>query len=201
MQMEEEIRQYLSQSHVFFFHNTNRFLFSKKKLQDFLGQTFAFDQLTISLKKQTLSLTVKERTSDIVWKTDKELYLADLKGIITKKIDALDEKTPLPIMIDRNGKSIAIGEQILSETQIKNILSFHQLLFAQGISFTETQIDLQVGKWIGVLTTQGYTILFDPDGDLNAQSDRLSVLLKDTLKDLSKLQYIDLRFGDHVYYK
>lgn len=200
-QMEAEIRQYLDQSHVFIFHNTNRFLFSKKVLQTYLEKSFAFDQIEIRLKRQTLSLTIKERTSDIIWKTNKELYLTDLQGIVTKKIEQIDPASPLPVIVDRNNKPVAIGDQILSENHIKQILAFQQLLSAQGITFSETQIDLQVGKWMGVLTTQGFYILFDPDGDLNAQSERLKALLKETIKDVTNLQYIDLRFEDHVYYK
>lgn len=200
-QMKTEIRAYLNQSHFFVFHNTNRFLFSKKSLQAFLENSFAFDQIDIRLKKQTLSLTIKERTSDIIWKTNKELYLADLQGIVTKKIDQIDPAKPLPIIVDRNNKVMSVGDQVLSEDQIKKILTFHQLLLAQGISFTETQIDLQVGKWMGILTTQGFYILFDPDSDLKTQTERLSAMLKETIKDTSNLQYIDLRFGDHVYYK
>jgi hypothetical protein len=200
-QMETGVREYLGQSHLFIFHNTNRFLFSKKTLQTFLEKTFAFDQIDIKLKKQTIYLVIKERTSDIVWKTNKEFYLADLQGIVTQKIDAIDPSKPLPIIVDRNNKLIAIGDQILSEERIKQILAFHKLLSSQGISFTETQIDLQVGKWMGVLTTQGFYILFDPDSDLNSQSERLKALLQGTIKDVTKLQYIDLRFGDHVYYK
>lgn len=200
-QMKTEMQAYLNQSRFVVFHNTNRFLFSKKSLQTFLEKNFAFDQIDIHLKKQILSLTIKERTSDIIWKTNKELYLADLQGIVTKKIDQIDPAKPLPIIVDRNNKAMTVGDQVLSSDQLKQILAFHQLLLSQGISFTETQIDLQVGKWMGILTTQGFYILFDPDRDLKAQSERLNVLLQETIKDVSKLQYIDLRFEDHVYYK
>lgn len=200
-QMETQVHAYLNDSHLFFFHNTNRFLFSEKKFRTFLSKTFAFDHLDVAVKKQTLLLSIKERTSDVVWKTSGELYLADLQGVITQKIEQLNIARPLPIFIDRNNKSISIGDHVLSEDQVKHILAFHQLLTGQGIPFKETQIDLQTGKWMGVLTTQGYTILFDPDGDLNTQSERLKTILHDTIKDTSHLQYIDLRFGDHVYYK
>lgn len=201
MQMETQIHDYLNESHLFFFHNTNQFLFSEKKFREFISKTFAFDHLDVQIKHQVLSLSVKERTSDVVWKTNGEAFLVDLQGVVTQKIESEVGVHPLPVFVDRGNQEIAIGDHILSPDQIKHILSFQQLLSTQGIQFTETQIDLQAGKWIGVKTAQGYTIMFDPEGNLSAQSERLKTILRDTIKDTSHLQYIDLRFGDHVYYK
>lgn len=200
-EMELRIHDYLGQSHVLFFYNTNRFLFSEKKFQEFISKTFAFDQLDLKLKKQTLQLTIKERTSDVIWKTGEESYLADLQGVITQKIDSQSPVRTLPILTDRNNKPVTIGDHVLSEDQIKHIIAFESILSNQGYGFREAQIDLQAGKWMGIVTLQGYVILFDPDADLQAQFERLKAVLHDTIKDTSQLQYIDLRFGDHVYYK
>lgn len=200
-EMELHIHDYLGQSHLFFFHNTNRFLFSEKKFRVFISKTFAFDQLDFKLKKQTLLLTIKERTSDVIWKTGGESYLADLQGVITQKIDTQAPARTLPILADRNNKPVIIGDHVLSEDQIKHIIAFETILSNQGFGFREAQIDLQAGKWMGIVTLQGYIILFDPDADLQAQFERLKAILHDTIKDTSQLQYIDLRFGDHVYYK
>ncbi len=199
--MESRVRAYLDQSHALFFHNTNRFLFSEKKLREFLSKTFAFDRLDIRIKKQTLQLMMKEKTSDIIWQTGGEAYLADLQGVITQKIEQQTSARTLPKLIDRNNKPVAIGEHVLSENQIKHILAFEHILTTNGFGFKEAQIDIQAGKWMGIVTLQGYIILFDPDGDLQTEFDRLKTVLRDTIKDTSHLQYIDLRFGDHVYYK
>ncbi|MCX6714866.1 MAG: cell division protein FtsQ/DivIB [Candidatus Uhrbacteria bacterium] len=200
-EMETHVHEYLGQSHVLFFHNTNRFLFSEKKFREYISKTFAFDQLDLKLKKQTLQLIIKERTSDVIWKTGSETYLADLQGVITQKIDAQAPVRTLPILTDRDNKPVLIGDHVLSEDQIKHIIAFESILSAQGFGFREAQIDLQAGKWMGIVTLQGYVILFDPDADLQAQFDRLKAILHDTIKDTAQLQYIDLRFGDHVYYK
>ncbi|OGL61776.1 hypothetical protein A3E97_01910 [Candidatus Uhrbacteria bacterium RIFCSPHIGHO2_12_FULL_47_12] len=200
-QIETQVRAYLNQSHLLFFHKTNKFLFSEKDLQTFLANSFAFDRLEIRVKKQTLSLNVKERTSDVIWKSGGEQYLADLKGVITQKIDSQANLRNLPVLTDRNNKPVKIGDSVLTEEQMKHILAFENILTSNGFGFREAQIDLQTGKWVGIVTLEGYLIMFDPDGDLQAQFNRLKTILDDTIKDTSKLQYIDLRFGDHVYYK
>ncbi len=202
LQFESQIRDYLNESHLFFFHNTNQFLFSEKKFRESLSKRFAFDKLDIHIKNHVVYLDVKERTSDIVWRSNGEGYLADLNGVITEHIETMTPADQnLPVLVDKNNQVVNVGDHVLTDSVLKNILSFQQLLTLQNISFTETQIDLQTGKWMGVLTKEGYRILFDQNGDLQAQSDRLKTILRDTIKDTSHLQYIDLRFGDHVYYK
>lgn len=200
-QMNNAIHDYLNQSHLIFFHNTNKFLFSEKKLHQFLSKQFAFDQLSIHVKKQTVSLSVKERTSDIIWKSNENVYLADLEGVITQKIDLSAPHKDLPVFTDKNGTPVQIGDHILDHAQINHILAFQQKIQSSGISVSEIQIDMQIGKWIGFNTSQGYKILFNPTDDPQVQYDRFQTIIRDTIKDTSKLQYIDLRFGDHIYYK
>lgn len=198
--MNSAIRAYLNKSKMLFFHNTNTFLFSEREFKDALLSTFAFDQISVKRKKQIVSISVKERTLDIIWKSGSDIYLADMKGVITQKISEHEMKT-LPIFLDKNTSSVSIGDHVLNENLIKHILEFQKTIQGFGMKTQEVQIDLKVGKWIGLLTMQGYLILFDPDQDVILQSNRLKSLVLETLKDQSKLQYIDLRFGDHVYYK
>jgi small subunit ribosomal protein S2 len=52
-------------------------------------------------------------------------------------------------------------------------------------------------RWIGGLLTY-----FTIDEPISSQLDRLDVLIKGQLKNqLTGISYIDLRFGDKVYYK
>ena len=120
---------------------------------------------------------------------------------MTQRKDEINPDPSLPVFLDlKNGKA-SVGMQILAEQEIEHILQFQNLLRTQGIDFTETQIDKEVGKGMALVTKQGYKILFNPEDDLRLTSERLKTILKETIQDPSKLQYIDLRFGDHVYYK
>ena len=197
---ESHIIGYLSQRRSVLFKNTNRFLFSKSALKFYLDSFYNFEQFDVSLKKNTLSITLKERASQLVWKTLDELYLVDFNGVVIRQTSQSDPAT-LPLFVDRNNVQVKVGGLILSTDEIKKTFEFHEGLKRLQIGFTETQVDRLAGKWIGILTVNGYTILFDATGDIDAQLRRLEILKKDTLKNDQKLQYIDLRFGDHVYYK
>lgn len=200
-EFESHISDYLHQRRSLFFHNTNRFLFSKSTMKIYLDSYYNFEQFQVSLKKNTLSIDLQERSSQLVWKTTDGLYLADFNGVIIRQIQQTDPVSSLPVFVDRNNIPVKIGGNVLSAEEIFKTFEFQKGLKRLQIQFSETQVDRLAGKWIGMLTTNGYTILYDATGDIDAQLKRLEVLQKETLKNIQKLQYIDLRFGDHVYYK
>lgn len=197
---ETHVREYLETRRALFFHNTNRFLFSKNALKHTLDSTYNFEEFTGSIKNNILELSVKERSSQFVWKTNGSSYLVDKNGVMIQQIPNTSPVT-FPVFVDRNNIAVSIGGTVLTPEEISNIFAFQEGLKQMQIAFLETQVDRLAGKWIGILTKDGYTILFDATGDIGAQLHRLDVLKKGELKDKTKLQYIDLRFGDHVYYK
>lgn len=107
----------------------------------------------------------------------------------------------LPRFIDLNALDISIGEPVLTEEEVANIFIFHDRLRTMDIAFLETRIDRLAGKWMSVVTEAGYDILFDPTGNIDQQGDNLLLTIHDPQVIVEDLDYIDLRFGDHVYYK
>lgn len=199
--LEEEIRSYMNQSTFVLFHRVNRFLFGKTHFIETLEKKYAFETINISQDHQTVHIDFIEKTPDFVWKTGKTMYLADEQGKIIQQQTEIQEGSPLPIIIDRTGSPATINQQVLQEAEITSILAFHKQLAILGIPFTQTEIDQKEGKWVGIKTETGYTVLFDPSLNTQDQALRLKTVLTETIKDASKLQYIDLRFGDHVYFK
>ncbi|OGL95169.1 hypothetical protein A2348_02500 [Candidatus Uhrbacteria bacterium RIFOXYB12_FULL_58_10] len=175
-----------------------------------------------------MSIDVKEKTSQLLWQVGGRVFLADIQGIVIRELTdveleewrAADSPSPeplsdgtiltptppnplkrLPLFVDVNATPIEIGNTVLSKEEVANLFVFHKRLEEMDIPFTQTNIDRLAGKWMAVRTEAGYDILFDAAGDVDAQMRNLVVLLRDTIKDQSTLEYIDLRFGDHVYYK
>lgn len=174
-----------------------------------------------------LDITVTEKTSQLLWISNDRVALADLNGVLIRELtqeefDAWNAPEPvleplpdgtmptpppphplkrLPVFEDVNGVPAAIGSSVLTSAETANTLRLHQGLATMGITQLRTKIDRLAGKWMAVKTSVGYEILFDASGDIEAQLTNLQVLLRDTVSDTAPLQYIDLRFGDHVYYK
>lgn len=175
-----------------------------------------------------LAIVVHEKTSQLLWMSGARLYLADLHGVVIRELTP-DEvaawKAPepppqnplpdgslpitipinplrkLPLFVDVNASPTNVGSTVLTQDEVANLFSFERQLDEMRILFSQVNIDRLAGKWMAVKTLAGFNILIDASGDMPAQILNLQVLLRDTLKDTSNLQYIDLRFGDHVYYK
>lgn len=198
---------YLQSSKYLFFSNKNKFLFDSEKLQNHLEQYFTFETFQASVKKQHLSIAIEERSSKLLWKTGSKLFLVDLSGVVIREMtrDEFEGEgsgfSHIPVFVDRNNVKAKVGTHVLNEQEILNTFRFQKHLLAQGIGSGETQVDRLAGKWTSVITDKGYDILFDFSADVDKQALRLEALLRDTVKDASKLKYIDLRFGDHVYYR
>lgn len=197
-QIEKALRSFAEQKIFFVLDRQNRFLFNTKKLTEFLNEQFTFRYLQIDKTGSFVNIKLEERTSNLIWKTGDQIYIVDLEGVVIREAGG---EEGLPIFVDLNNVETKIGGTVLTTTEISAVFRFHEHLNAQKISFSLTEFDRLAGKWTGVLVSDGYRILFDTMGDVDAQAQRLDVLRREKIQDVSKLEYIDLRFGDHIYYK
>lgn len=219
----------LHRSRLVFFDATNRFLYGEERLREALAGAYAFESLEINRTCAwngdgcSVDVRVREKTSQLLWVSGEHVYLADLQGVVIRELTAAEieawnapEPPPdgtvppapppdplkrFPAFVDVNATPISISIVVLRPDEVANLFRFQEGLKTLGIGFGQTKIDRLAGKWMAVRTTTGYDVLIDALGDIDLQLTNLQALLRDTVKDPSALQYIDLRFGDHVYYK
>lgn len=203
--LSSAIKQSMSERIGLFFHRQNRFLFSEERFLGALNAQFTFRDVQLKRTGRRLELMVVERTSQLIWSTGSLMFVVDLDGVAIRQLDEEEfeqfKRIGMPLFVDRNAVEIQMGQAVLKPEEIEAVFRFHEHLSVQHIAFSQTEFDRLSGKWIGVLTAQHYRILFDVTGDIDAQSGRLEIILKEKVSDPSKLEYIDLRFGDHVYLK
>lgn len=207
-ELESTITAYTAQSALLFFRRSNRFLFSSDALVQSLEDQFAFSSVSVGLREGTIFIELKERTSNLFWKTQNRLFVVDLEGIVVREITDPEDsmlKQPnlkeLPVFVDANDIDVTIGSPVLTPQEIENAFHFFTSLKAAGITYTYIELDRLAGKWVRLVTQVGYGILFDLTGDIEVQVRNLKVVLQEQIEDPTRLEYIDLRFGDKVYYK
>ncbi len=233
-EMIARVWEELHRPHFLIFSSSNRFIYNADVLRSSLASKYFFESLTIDRVCTwngtgcALTIAAKEKTSQLLWKSDDQVYLVDLQGMVIRELQSsemdawsapeppppeplpdgtIPEALPphplkkLPVFIDENSATVTVGTSVLSLDEVSRAFQFFERLKGMGISYTSTRVDRLAGKWMSLRTTVGYDLLFDAAGDVQSQADALMVLLRDTVKDPSGLQYIDLRFGDHVYYK
>ncbi len=220
--IRQVVTDYLAEPALVFFHANNRFLFREEELRDRLSKRFAFDQLSIQAKPPEVDVSVKEKISTFLWKNDAHTYLIDEQGIVIREITDAERETlvhPPPVQgpvlsgesldtapkfftfVDAAPAAIEIGKPVLTSEIVTRALDFAKRLDAMNIAVDRFVLDRTVGTWMRAVTVAGYDILFDPSLDVEQQADNLVIVLRDKIPDPTKLQYIDLRFDDHIYFK
>jgi cell division septal protein FtsQ len=207
--LEAVVMDYLDEPALLFFERSNAFLFNRDDLITQISELFTFADVEVSTQSTTLFLSIAERTSNLVWQTGERAYIVDLEGIVVREVFLmeLNELNPdtylkgLPLFRDINNLDVEIGGTVLTPNEVKGAFGFQEHLINQSIRMRETQIDRLAGKWVSVLTEDGYSILFDPTGDIDEQALRLLTLMSTEIQEEQELEYIDLRFGDHVYFR
>jgi len=98
-------------------------------------------------------------------------------------------------------KEFVFGENVIDAEKLKAISEIKKSL--QKRLDIETEELLFLNDRLNVTTSQGFKIYFGFTSDVEDQIFNLEMLGKEKLKmeELQNLEYIDLRFGDKVFYK
>jgi len=103
-----------------------------------------------------------------------------------------------PIIYDTRNLTITEKqENIVNKNFIENVLSFLEILQKEGIANTRYMTMEHPLAGVLIHTDQPWRIYFQPSDDLNEQIIRLKAVMKNNKIN----EYIDLRFGDRVYWK
>lgn len=220
--IKKVVQTYLSES-VFLFSRSNRFLFQEEELQKRLATYFYFDHLSLITKGKSLVISFQEHTPHFILETQQGPYLLDIRGIFLRKIsqeefialqnppqqegptpsgELLTKKQKLLFLKDLNHtSSYNISESFFSPQEAQNILLFSKGLATLSIPLSFLEINTSVGTWLTAVITDGYVILFDPQNSIEKQLQNLQVVLRESIPDVQKIDYIDVRFEDRVYFK
>ena len=155
----------------------------------------------IELKRRLPELLISEVKERQVFASIRlpsgKIFSVDKYGIVFEERQRQND-----LLIDfSNEKEFAFGENVIEAEKLKAIFEIKELL--QKRFDIETEGLLFLGDRLNVATSQGFKIYFGFTADVEDQIFNLEMLGKEQLKaeDLQNLEYIDLRFGDKVFYK
>jgi cell division septal protein FtsQ len=198
--IQELIDQHLEQRRYLLFKNSNYFLFDEEVLTNDLIEQYNLDQAKVSKKfPHTIKIDVQEKISQFIWQKDDTLYLLSSKGALNRQISEIDQK----YLILQDFRDIRpTGQQILSANEleiINNIYLNWQKVFVgepilQKIILTDDLSTIEAQVRIG------YRVKIDADKDIVEQLNNLKKVLAGNVIGID-IDYIDLRFGDRVFFK
>ncbi len=185
----------------------NILLFSTKRLKSAILKKYYIDDLKIKKKiiDNSLIVSFKEKISAFMLINNNNRWLVDIDGNILKKIVMQNNNVEigLPRVYNNSDDEVKIGENYFNKDFVKAILEFSNKdvknFTYQIKNFTVNDLD---GQSLIVHIINGPKIYFNIEHNLEKQVRKLNITIEKEIKDkFKKLNYIDLRFGQKVYYK
>lgn len=192
------------ENRFFILKQSNLNLFNKDKLAAELNAEYYLEYLSISKKfPGTIIINLKEKEYSAVWYESDKYYYIDNNGNIFSEADPLQIKQQNYPLIENKGNA-KIKDNIVKadEGNIGYIIGlFKGLNNYNNFKIDRFILDSDVNT-VKVKILNGPEIYFNTRENINKQIAKLLVITGNKLKDnFEDKEYIDLRYGDRVYYR
>jgi len=190
---------------VFVFLPKNSIIFfNEKKLNEKLNKNYFFDFL--SIKKDypdKIIIDFKEKQKSFIWIEDEKYFNADKGGFIIKEISPIDiSDLSFPIIENKSKNKIENNTIKIDNAKI----SFSLELFEKFKNLTELKVEKFVlddnQDVVKIKLINGPYLYFGKNLEIEKQINKLTTIKEAKLKsNFFEKEYIDLSFGDSVYYR
>lgn len=205
-ELNDYLKTALNKKFLFIFPRDNYFLFSKNYLEKQLNEKYIIEDLIINkIFPKTLTVSLREKVTNLLYQTADKIYLIDLNGRILAEVGEriiINEKGLIKI-VDESNTTVAINQNILMPNLITLITNLNQKFneYFPNLSIAFYKITDPQSTFIKLVTTTGLEIHLNDRLGLEEQLTKLKRSLESGMVDLTKIQYINLRIKDQVIYK
>lgn len=182
------------------------FLISTQKLaNDIQGEISRFDQVVIEKKfPSKLIVQVVERDGVLVWNDGRKNYYIDREGIVFTEI-SLEELMAAgkPVIVDSSGNEVELFEEVVTMSMVEFVQNLVRKFPKEtGKEISSLTVPSRRGNEIRLKTTEGWQAYFSVDRTVSEQIDDLATVLNGELQGkINRVEYIDLRVRNWIYYK
>lgn len=188
----------------FIFDQKNILFFDTKELKQTLDENYFFDELIVDKDYPgVISVNFKEKNYSLIWLEGEKYYFVSSNGSIIKEMaTSTEDMVVFPIIENKANKSIEGKTVVNKEKEISYAIDlFEKLKNQEGFVVSRFVIDNEINT-LKVATNSKTVIYFNIEDDIDGQIAKLTTVIKEKIKDsFGNQEYIDLRYGDRVYYK
>jgi cell division septal protein FtsQ len=193
------IQNDLNKKQLGFIPLNNLIIINKDNLKEKIEQRYKFDKIEINkYYPKTLQLNLVEKSYAAILYDNGKYYYLDNQGQIISELNELATSTEYVVIEDLRTEKKEFGylnKFISLASKIKDQLDYLALETKMFKITNQTET-------INVLIKDGPELLFNEAEDTATQVNKLKVLINEKLKnEFFDKQYIDLRYGDKVYYQ
>ena len=204
--VKKAVEAKIAGKYLWLFPKTNIFLYPKNKIKRELGNDFKrLKDIEISVRDNTvLQLTVQERAAAYLWcETEEKCYFMDTDGFIFDEAPYFSGEVYFKFY-----GPVSYGSYFLKET-FEKFIPFKKTLEDMGLKPVGLSVlgDGELKIFLSSSSSARPEILLKTDADREVIAENLQAALtteplqSDFKNKYSSLLYIDLRFGNKVYYK
>lgn len=202
---EQDLKNFLNskiEKKILFLKTKNIFLISFKNLKK--DTLINFPRIEeISFKRnfpRTIKVIIKKREPLALFLKENNYFLIDKLGILFEKVNF--ESFPQLFVIEKEGKEeIKLGKKIIEREIMEKILELEKSL--KDLNLQIERVKIKSKERMDIKTKIGFGIYFNLKEKISNQIFYLKVVLNKKIpkEKLKNLDYIDLRFGNRIYFK
>ena len=207
--IEALVQEQLHTERLSLLSQQNIFLLDRAALKAKLSATFPLQSIKIVRRlPDTLSVRIQEKVSHIVWTHADQAWLMDLTGTLFQELQPQEQATfikdqRLPVVTDESPQGPNTGTVRIPPQALASLITLAESL-SEAIGEPWKKIIWTQDKQgeVKVIVDKGWAIYGKLDeNSMPQQLQYLSAFLAHSIKNTSSLQYIDLRFGEKIFYK
>jgi len=219
-QIENIIREQLESRRWLLFPQRNALFFSEGAAKRQLKEQFQFESVRISVKDfSSITIDVTERRPVAAVITNGVRYHVDGRGVVIREFSGVpvitettengtdvirsgQDSLSVPEIIDQGNDDATIGEQLIPELTVAFIVTVHSELKGRA-DFEVVRYILGGAKdtEVTMITSEGWEARLNSLEKPLAQTEAVLMVLRDKVADRDTLEYIDVRYGDKIYYQ
>ncbi|GEM_PF-6694244 len=190
----EQIREDHVKRDLFFTYSYSTFLVPLYKIEGEIKEDF-YKVKSVDARRvfpDIIEIKIEEREPRVNWCEEDVCFKVDSEGVVFEE----GKRGGIVFYKDSNA---ALGERVVSEEKIRFMEETAKLL---------SEIDIKTDSFyvrskdrVDVLTVEGWSAYFLFSDNVERQIDNLNIILDQKIDDKSDLEYIDLRYGDAVYFR
>jgi hypothetical protein len=193
--------------------NDNLMFLSEDDLSAQLIDRFVLASAEVTKKPpRTISITVAERVSSIMMSSpDGSHTVLDLDGTAIRvfrpgeSTDVAALGTQGHLIVNEKDEKIALRERVLSKEVVETVVAARnamQEVWNDTPAFAEARIEGKGSQTVKIVTSEGWTIYVDAKQPLKEQLANAKAIIESKVgQDRPKLEYIDVRFGEKIFYR
>lgn len=143
----------------------------------------------------SIKVTFKERSPELIWQSGMQLYLMDDSGIVFKEVQNIGS---LPTVKDNNALPVKMEQQVVTSSFVSFVTDLHNKLAEKGFEIDHFEVN-ETTFQVEAVTSARLLLKFDVTRAVDDQISDLEKFWQDHSSEPKS--YIDLRVAGKVFYK